>query len=224
MKLTQSVIELGLDLIVALSMFRAPWALHFPHVGLLLSCTHYKAWSVRHVSQFSSSGLRIQRAYISVPKGGSLSMLLPLLQNQTAVVSYLSVPRMQEGFLSSAAYSLDWGRLVFSCLQIGISLNAPLLPSASDCCCLVLGARLGMYVGEQRGGRGDSILFSASAFGLKQPLLAKASERISFESRFSSPVADRHYLILSTRSRAQRVFAHFSHSVLRFRHALHTYD
>ena len=83
----------------------------------------------------------------------------------------------------------------------------------------MLDARLGVCVGAeegQRGGRGDSILFSTSALGLKQPLLARPSEGISFKARFSSPVADSHCLILSAGSRAERGFAHFSHSVLRF--------
>lgn len=213
MKLKQSIIELGLGLVVALIKFRAPWALHFPHGGLLLSRTYYKTWSVRHISQFSFSGLRIQQACASAPKVGSLSMLLPLLRNQTAIVSSQSVPRMQEGYFSSAVHPLDLGRLVFLCLQSGVFLNAPLLPSASDCCCLVLGARFGMYVGDKMEVEGIPSCFPPLPLELSSPYLQEPQREVLFFC-----------LILRAGSRAQRGFAHFFHSVLRLRHAPHTCD
>ena len=48
----------------------------------------------------------------------------------------------QKGVLSSAAFPLALGKLGYLCFHNGVSLNAPLLPLASHCCCLVFGARL----------------------------------------------------------------------------------
>ena len=52
----------------------------------------------------------------------------------------------QKSVLSSAAFPLAFGKLGYLCFHNGVSLNAPLLPLASHCCCLVFGARFRVCV------------------------------------------------------------------------------